>query len=162
MKKIATYITVAIVCIYSFFLLYILFLNNRLANLTDWTYWTYVRKSINLIPLKTIVEYFVRIGNNTINTSIVFKNIMGNIIIFIPMGFLLPCVSQRFSKLSKTIIGAVIIIGIELLQLFTTLGPFDVDDIILNLFGITIGFFVFKASPNKCFLKNVRNERIIK
>ena len=43
-------------------------------------------------------------------------------------------------KLIIHLLGAILLI--EALQLFTLLGSFDVDDIILNLCGMTVGYFL--------------------
>lgn len=38
----------------------------------------------------------------------------------------------------------VVVLGIEVSQVFSTLGIFDVDDIILNTFGAIIGYFIYQ------------------
>ena len=157
MKKVMKSITVALFSIYCLILIYILFFGTRSAHAANWTYWTYIRRSFNPVPFKTIGEYFVRIANHTINTSTVWKNILGNTVLFMPMGFLLPCISQRFNKFSKTIFtGILIIVAIECMQLFSTLGSFDMDDIILNSLGLTIGFIFFKCKPINILLKKLQ------
>lgn len=40
---------------------------------------------------------------------------------------------------------AIFIFIIEILQLFTRVGSFDIDDFILNMFGAVIGFAVWKT-----------------
>jgi len=72
-------------------------------------------------------------------------NLAGNVIMFIPLGYLLPNIWKKLRKFYKTILLAIGIVFIaEVLQLFTGLGSFDVDDFILNCFGITMGYWVWK------------------
>ena len=158
MKKTMKAITVALFSIYCLILICILFLGTRAAHTVNWTYWTYIRRSFNPVPFKTIGEYFLRAANHTINTSTVWKNLLGNMVLFMPMGFLLPCIfPKQFNKFSRTIItGILIIAAIECLQLFSTLGSFDIDDIILNALGMIIGFLLFKCKPIQFLLKKLQ------
>ena len=72
------------------------------------------------------------------------KNLLGNIIPFIPFGFLLPIAYKKFSSaINVFCVGVASILLIELFQFFTKLGSFDVDDIILNMVGIVCGYFMF-------------------
>ena len=83
----------------------------------------------NLIPFRNIstqIKYITQWW--------ALKNLLGNIIPFIPFGFLLPIAYKKFSSS---------ILLIELFQFFTKLGSFDVDDIILNMVGIVCGYFMF-------------------
>ena len=71
------------------------------------------------------------------------KNLLGNIIPFIPFGFLLPITYKKFrSVISVFFIGFASILFIEIFQFFTKLGSFDVDDIILNMIGIVCGYLM--------------------
>ena len=56
-----------------------------------------------------------------------FENLVGNVVVFIPFGFLLAYVLKRGR--------------IEVFQLFSAFGAFDVDDILLNCFGAVLGYF---------------------
>jgi len=72
------------------------------------------------------------------------KNLLGNIIPFIPFGFLLPITYKKFSSTIKVLsTGLASILLIEIFQFFTKLGSFDVDDIILNMIGIVCGYLMF-------------------
>ena len=72
------------------------------------------------------------------------KNLLGNIIPFIPFGVLLPITYKKFSSvISVFFIGFASILFIEIFQFFTKLGSFDVDDIILNMIGIVCGYLMF-------------------
>lgn len=71
-------------------------------------------------------------------------NLVGNVAMFIPGGFLLPRLFKSMRKFFCFLPTAILcILFVELLQLFALVGSFDVDDIILNLSGLVIGFLVF-------------------
>jgi len=71
--------------------------------------------------------------------------LVGNVIMFIPLGYLLPNIWKKLQKFYKTALVAIGIVSVaEILQYLTGLGSFDVDDFILNCFGITVGYIVWK------------------
>ena len=95
----------------------------------------------NLVPFQTIETYL-----SDLSFGVAFVNIVGNIIPFIPMGFLLPMVFQSQRKIFKTMFTCLLlIISIECIQFFAYLGSFDIDDIILNMISCFSGFLLFKA-----------------
>lgn len=95
----------------------------------------------NVDPFRSISSYF-----RFKTTPFAFINILGNIVAFCPLGFLIPTIFTKYRKLSKTLlICLIIIIGIESFQFVTMLGYFDVDDIILNMTGCLIGYFVYSG-----------------
>ena len=91
-------------------------------------------------------------GISNITEPYALKNIIGNIIVFIPLGFL---TSQLLvERCRKPIIMCVlIIVFIECMQLIFKIGFFDVDDIFLNLLGclsgICISLFLDNIDKNK-------------
>ena len=71
-------------------------------------------------------------------------NLGGNVIMFIPFGFLLPFVCDRAKRLKCCFVMTLaVILLVELLQLVTLLGSFDIDDVILNMIGIFMGWAVY-------------------
>ena len=93
----------------------------------------------NLIPFRSMSDQLKRITQWW-----ALKNLLGNIIPFVPFGFLLPIAYGKFSSAIKVLCtGLVSILLIEIFQFFTKLGFFDVDDIILNLIGIVCGYLMF-------------------
>ena len=93
-------------------------------------------RNINLIPFRSISPYL-----RNITEPYAFKNIIANILVFIPLGFF---VSNNNSKnVFKTLVICLpVILSIELIQLFFKIGFFDVDDIILNFLGALIGLII--------------------
>ena len=76
-------------------------------------------------------------------------NFMGNIFMFMPIGFFLPLLWNRFENILLTVGGGFLLsLSIELLQL-TQLRSSDVDDLWLNTLGTLIGFMFFAFIPKK-------------
>lgn len=92
---------------------------------------------VNLIPFRTIKNYILYAG---ITHTII--NILGNIFLFVPFGYLLPKIYSQFKKCSSLIIFmSICIMSIEIIQL--TVGrTCDIDDFILNFIGGMIGYLI--------------------
>ncbi|MBB1194028.1 VanZ family protein [Flavobacterium sp. SOK18b] len=127
-------IVLAIYSIIAFWALYIGSYSRQLLN--EFKY--------NLYPFKTIFSYIINYNSN--NSTPFIMNIFGNIVAFIPFGFLLPITFHRqLNRLDKVVFASVSVIFIvETLQLLFKLGVFDIDDIILNSIGVLIGFVILK------------------
>lgn len=95
----------------------------------------------NLIPLRTI--YNLLVSYSKYGFIVWAYNLFGNIIVFMPLGFLLASLLKRRGSLKSTLVFSFfIILFAESMQLIMKVGVFDVDDIILNLIGCLIGYFV--------------------
>lgn len=71
--------------------------------------------------------------------------ILMNIAMYIPLGFLLPCCFKLFEKYRYIIFTAVIsAAGIEFIQVIFKIGLFEVDDIINNTLGATLGVAIYE------------------
>ena len=107
-------------------------------------YGQYLLRHIELVPFESTQNYLDMLRLDRINPDIVARNIAGNIAMFVPLGFLLPCITDRFAKLKFTLSGAVLLAFVlETLQLLTLRGSFDIDDIILRSVGAMLGFAVW-------------------
>ena len=94
--------------------------------------------NFNLIPFRSIGVQLTHI-----NETWALKNILGNIISFIPFGFLLPIVYNKINSFFKFFASNILfILFVESFQFFTRIGCFDVDDIILNFVGSLCGYLV--------------------
>ncbi len=92
----------------------------------------------NLIPFRSIGEQMAHFSEGWARF-----NLLGNVIPFIPFGFLLPVVWRKANTFMKVFIfGISFILLIEIFQFLTRLGSFDIDDIILNMAGIIIGYLM--------------------
>lgn len=96
----------------------------------------------NFVPFKTIkmyIQYYDLPGLRS------FSNLFGNVLVFIPVGLMLPIVHRASKNILVAIFNTLLfIVGIEVFQLFSNFGAFDVDDIILNMFGVLIGSCIYK------------------
>lgn len=125
---------------YSLFLLY-------------WMFFAYFRTKggelrYNLTPFSTIKNYFTYYDHFPFHIWII--NIAGNIGVFIPFGVVLPILFPKLSNFFLFLIAFIIgIFSIEVLQLFSKLGSFDVDDIILNTVGAVVGYMLLQGRRRK-------------
>ena len=113
---------------YTIFLLYLMFLGFGRE-----------QHEANIVRLLPLVSTILFVQNTTSWESIII-NLFGNIIMFIPFGFLgwLNAKYFSFKKLIVDFLSALIIV--EALQYLTRLGVFDIDDLALNFLGVWIGF----------------------
>ena len=92
----------------------------------------------NLIPFNSIGEQLSHFSEGWARF-----NLMGNVIPFIPFGVLLPMISEKANSFIRVLfIGMGFVLFVEAFQFFTRLGSFDVDDVILNMFGILTGYLI--------------------
>ena len=71
-----------------------------------------------------------------------WANVLLNVAMFVPLGFLLPLLFKPFRKWYITIpAGFAVSLAIELVQLVVARGICDVDDLFANTQGAAIGFF---------------------
>ncbi len=94
----------------------------------------------NFIPFKEILRY-------NLGSKLFYKNVLGNMVMFVPFGFF----ASYFLKLrhihSISILSLLTSITIELTQLFIG-RVFDIDDILLNLIGGIVGFIIYVLIHN--------------
>ena len=77
------------------------------------------------------------------NVELLLEIIM-NIAVYIPIGFLLPCCFQCFAKLWRVlVVAAIFALGIELVQALAEIGHFEIDDVINNVLGAGLGLIIF-------------------
>ena len=93
---------------------------------------------INLVPFETTSFFF-----NFHNRDYFFINVIGNIILFLPIGIFLPALWKFWRSWKKMILFSFLFpLLIEISQLFSNRFV-DVDDIILNAFGIMLGYGIY-------------------
>lgn len=74
-----------------------------------------------------------------------FKNTILNIVLFIPLGIMLPFLWKKYNTLRATLVfGFSMSLAIELLQILTYRAS-DINDLIANTVGAVLGYFVFRA-----------------
>ncbi|WP_278607574.1 VanZ family protein, partial [[Ruminococcus] torques] len=81
-----------------------------------------------------------------------------NIIMFLPLGFLIPLIWKRYrNPLKIFMIGFGFSLSIELCQLFNRRNT-DIDDLMMNTLGAVIGYFIWKWT--KRLFKNINHKSI--
>ena len=104
-------------------------------------------ENLNLVPLKTVRLYLWLLQNST-NEALLrhaIINLVGNVVLFIPMGWFLPYIWVNLRGFFKTALAVLLLISaVEIVQYFTQLGSCDIDDLILNLVGALIGYLLWK------------------
>lgn len=121
--------------IYLVMMVYFLFFSERMGRVPGNQY------RYNLIPFTEIrryLQYHQKIGDFN-----VCLNLLGNVVCFIPFGFVIPILTRKQTALRMFLLSMLASVLVELLQLVSMLGSCDVDDIILNTFGGLIGYFLF-------------------
>ncbi len=125
---------------YTIFLLYLMFLGFGRE-----------QHEANIVRLLPLVSTILFVQNTTSWESIII-NLFGNIIMFIPFGFL-GWLNAKYFSFKKLIVDFLsVLIIVEALQYLTRLGVFDIDDLTLNSLGVWIGF-----QMRKLFSVNERN-----
>ncbi|WP_317193400.1 VanZ family protein [Chryseobacterium indoltheticum] len=113
---------------YTIFLLYLMFFGMGRFRNED-----------HIVRIKPIIStvWFIQ---ETISWFDIIKIVLGNVVMFIPFGFL-GWIFPQLNNLKNLIITFVsVIVIVEALQYFSRLGVFDVDDVILNTFGVLLGW----------------------
>lgn len=115
----------------------------------------YLNNSCNFIPFKTIISY-IKQFNSMYSTRQIIYNLLGNVIALMPLTFFL-CLLFKKQKNFKVLLITIlmVVIGIEITQLITTSGRFNIDDIILNLFGAISMYFIMNVKIVSNLIGNV-------
>jgi glycopeptide antibiotics resistance protein len=111
----------------------------------------YMKYSFNIVPFKTIKLFAIGYMKGIVNFRNFSVNIIGNLCAFMPYGLFLPLIFKSINKYYKFLLTMIIIvILIELLQFVTMSGSCDIDDLILNVLGASIIYFIVRI---KCINK---------
>jgi glycopeptide antibiotics resistance protein len=98
---------------------------------------------INLIPFVTISEYLQYMADG--NRKIGVINILGNLMIFLPLGYMTALLFPSMRKLHKILVLSIAFsLSIEFFQFVFACGSTDIDDVILNTLGGMIGFLAMR------------------
>ncbi|MGB7594242.1 MAG: VanZ family protein [Erysipelotrichaceae bacterium] len=135
---------------YALFLGYHLFFSNRTINLSwishgGWTYLqTAMANKINLKPFATINNYFYKYSIGYIGQAMVWRNIGGNIIAFMPFALFFPAIYRKMRHRIPFYGFWILTLGlVEFTQYLTMSGALDIDDFILNMLGILVIYELF-------------------
>lgn len=142
---------------YGALMVYLLFFRDRTAT-EGLPYWEQVKSNYNLTIWRTVGnyldilirrEYYIAkweaaaIYRAQAQAAVI--NLAGNVVMFVPFGAFLPAIWTQLQRLWKVLpVGFMTILAVEVLQLFTLRGKCDVDDVLLNMLGIGIGYLSWR------------------
>ncbi|GGF95946.1 hypothetical protein GCM10010912_46060 [Paenibacillus albidus] len=150
-ERIVTVFLYGVFICYILLLIKILFLSRvSILGLFD-SQRTFVR-SINLIPFYSISEYIS--GSSANLKKFAFGNVVGNILIFIPLGVYLSLFKKNKRAIINLLFVFIVSLFVEIIQGLLGIGTADIDDIILNCLGGWIGILGYKS-----LLFILRNEK---
>ena len=95
--------------------------------------------AVNLEPFYTIRRFLIHYRRTGSLSSL--SNLLGNIVILIPLGVLIPVMFRPLRRFWLTLpLLALFAVGVEYIQWRTGVGVADVDDSILNFAGAAVGY----------------------
>ena len=137
-KKKIRAVGMVLFCLYIILLVYFLFFAEGYGRVPSQER-TYRYNLVPFVEIRRFWNYREQLG-----FMAVFTNIFGNVIGFVPYGFILPIISKKTENLlfvtSTGFLGSLLV---ETVQLMTRVGSFDVDDLILNTLGAFLGCLLF-------------------
>ena len=119
----------AAVAVYLFFLLYATLLSRTAGK----------EYSYRVEPLVTLRQAFAADGTLALGEPKILEGIVINLLLMVPVGYLLPQLFE-LPAAKVTLLGAGLSLSIELIQLITRLGMFELDDFIYNTLGTALGY----------------------
>ncbi len=149
-RLISNMLTVCFIC-YMILLIYFLFFSEEYGR--DEVYTTYQYNLKLFHELRRYLAYKDQIGN-----LYFLINVVGNVVAFMPFGFLVPVLYREQRKeathnghyfrsfLFVTVLGFLLSLGVETIQLVSKVGCFDVDDLMLNTAGVVLGYLIYYIS----------------
>ena len=111
---------------------------------------------INVVPIKETINTFMHSETGMRNS---LRNLIGNILVFMPLGFFIPLLFDKFNNLKKVLkVGCLSSLAIELSQLFVGSNVCDIDDVIYNTLGALAGFICYKTFETIIKKVNLKNK----
>ena len=149
-RLISNVLTLCFIC-YMILLVYFLFFSEEYGRTEPYETYKY-----NLELFKEIKRYWY--NREKIGTLFFLINLVGNVVVFMPFGFLVPVMYREQRKdvvyrghyfrsmLFVLLLGFLFSLVIEFIQLVTKVGCFDVDDLLLNTSGVLLGYIIYYIS----------------
>ena len=131
--------------VYLLLVIYLMFFSEELGRTAHESYY------YNLELFKEIKRFYTY--RDQLGMEAFFLNTAGNVIGFVPFGFILPVISRGGKKWYVTVLMSFLFsLCIELTQLICKVGSFDVDDLFLNTVGGALGFLLIYLW---CFIRRI-------
>ena len=142
-KKLLKFIYTSFASFYVAGMVYIFFFARR-------RWGPFPKRSIHLTPFKEKIIYWQSVTGHTKPENLEFyKDLLGNVLLFIPFPFLL-CYIIGIKSYSKLLLFSVIAsLFVEIIQYTNNIGVADIDDLLLNTIGASIGLLILHAVYSK-------------
>lgn len=128
--------------IYVAIVVYFVLFSDRLGRVDGYSTYRY-----NLVPFEEIRRFIQY--RDYVSTGAFTLNMIGNLLVFAPVGFLVPIWKTNKKGCPWIILYSFLFsLCIESLQLVTKVGVFDVDDLLLNTLGGVAGWICYKIVLN--------------
>lgn len=161
-KKLLQKMATVVFVLYIFVVIYITLLGRtgnqelHISLVPFWSYWVMLRgvfHALRQCDWQGVIREVSGIGYPA------WSSLALNILLFVSLGLLLPIVKESFGSLKKVFIsGFLFSLSIEVTQILTKRGWFDVDDVINNTLGAVIGFILYlRIIDVRCEKINVHN-----
>lgn len=129
---------VVLFLLYVFLLMYLLFFSEEYGRVSE----AERAYRYNLVPFVEIRRFWMY--REQLGGMALFLNLFGNVLGFLPFGFILPVIFRGMRNgFLIGLSGFVVSLSVEIIQLVTKVGCFDVDDLILNTMGAVLGYLGF-------------------
>lgn len=99
----------------------------------------YVIANSSIIPFRTIFACF----SNLTSASII--HFLGSLFCFIPLGIFISSIFKHLKDRTILLLLFIVCFVLEVLQLISRVGIFDIDDIILHSLGAILGYWLYRA-----------------
>ena len=143
-KRKIRFLSVLLFILYVLLLVYFLFFSEEYGRVTaEERVYRY-----NLVPFVEIRRFWIY--RKQLGMFALITNLFGNVIGFIPYGFILPVIAHKCRNgLFIVASGFSLSLLVETVQLIAKVGCFDVDDIFLNTIGGMLGYLVYALVQRK-------------
>ncbi|MDO4977249.1 MAG: VanZ family protein [Eubacteriales bacterium] len=130
-------LSLLLIILYGAIILYFTLFSDRMGRMDPYQTYRY-----NLHPFTEILRFMTY--RHQVSMMAFLINIFGNILVFAPWGFLIPIWDPKRNHARYILMYSFSFsLCIEVLQLFSRVGVFDVDDIIMNTLGGFVGWIIY-------------------
>lgn len=110
-------------------------------------------QSVNLVPFREIGAFLF--PQNSVRRAFALGNLLGNIVLFVPLGLYISLLNPRGKILVNTLLVTAASVAAEVMQYVFMVGASDIDDVILNTLGGLAGALAFRLL-SRLFGQNVK------
>ncbi len=112
---------------------------------------------VNLVPIKYTIDTFLTLPTaDKFEVYEFYLNLFGNVLLFVPFSIIV-ITAFKINKLKFIVLWAALLsIFIEISQYVFQVGFPDIDDVILNVAGAFLGFFLYKLFLQLNFFSSLK------